>query len=186
MSELETLILSWALGTYLFTVVAEIAIEKLIPLVAKYKELKAYLDSTYSLRSKKLQMTDRHSTTLKSLSFPSSGFKQKLSTSRSENKLRVLPVEQSGLIEFKRGLGLTLKKIRRSRGLSQTALARRMGTNRFRISRLESGDTSVSIDLLIQALFAAGAKKSDIAKAMNLSTQKSRARPTLILKADQE
>lgn len=45
-----------------------------------------------------------------------------------------------------------IKQIRKSRGLTQTALANMMGSSQSRIAKLERADSSVSFDLMIRAL----------------------------------
>ena len=45
-------------------------------------------------------------------------------------------------------------------------LAKRLRSSQSRVAKMEASDPAVSIDLLIRALLAAGAKKKDIAKAI--------------------
>jgi transcriptional regulator with XRE-family HTH domain len=47
---------------------------------------------------------------------------------------------------------------------SQTELARRIGSSQSRIAKLEAAGSDVSLDLLFRALFATGAKMSDVGK----------------------
>lgn len=61
----------------------------------------------------------------------------------------------------------TLRRAARSRredaGLSQHALARRLGSTKTQVARMESGDPSGSIDLMVRALLATGATAADVA-----------------------
>ena len=59
-----------------------------------------------------------------------------------------------------------LRNWRKRRGLSQVELARRLKSSQSRIAKMEAGDTSVSVDLLVRALFAIGAKPKDLAKTI--------------------
>ena len=66
-------------------------------------------------------------------------------------------------IELKLTLGENLKKRRLKKKLTQIELARLLRSNQSRIAKMESGDPSVSIDLLIKSLLALGTTKQDIA-----------------------
>ena len=66
-------------------------------------------------------------------------------------------------IELKLTLGENLKKRRLKKKLTQIELAKLLRSNQSRIAKMESGDASVSIDLLIKSLLALGTTKQDIA-----------------------
>ena len=74
--------------------------------------------------------------------------------------------EEAAFVELKLTLSISLKKCRTNQGLSQTELAKRLRSSQSRVAKMEASDPAVSIDLLIRALLAAGAKKKDIAKAI--------------------
>ena len=69
--------------------------------------------------------------------------------------LRLTP-EESALIELQLKLADALKATRIKRKLSQAALAKKLGSSQSRIAKMETGDPSVSLDLLIRALLALG------------------------------
>ena len=75
-------------------------------------------------------------------------------------------------MEVKLALSASLKQCRMSNGLSQSDLAKRLRSSQSRIAKIEASDPTVSLDLLIKALLAAGAKKKDIAKAIAMSESK--------------
>ena len=77
-----------------------------------------------------------------------------------------LTPEESGLIEIKLRLSELVKKARTHRRLSQMALAERLGSSQSRVAKIESGDPSVSLDLLFRASFASGATRKDLARAI--------------------
>lgn len=77
-----------------------------------------------------------------------------------------LSPEESELIELKLALSRHLKKLRTNQHLSQEALAKRMSSSQSRVAKIESGDPSVSVDLLVRALVYTGATRQDIAKAI--------------------
>lgn len=49
-------------------------------------------------------------------------------------------------------------------GLTQTALAEGLGSSQSRVAKMEAGDRSVSIDLMMRTLLVLGASNADIAK----------------------
>jgi len=73
---------------------------------------------------------------------------------------------EAAFVELKLTLSNSLKQYRTNQGLSQTELAKRLRSSQSRVAKMEASDPAVSIDLLIRALLAAGAKKKDIAKAI--------------------
>jgi DNA-binding XRE family transcriptional regulator len=74
--------------------------------------------------------------------------------------------EESAYIELKLALSERLKVIREEQGLTQIELAELMSSSQSRVAKMEGGDPSVSMDLLVKALLALGATPKDIAKAM--------------------
>jgi ribosome-binding protein aMBF1 (putative translation factor) len=74
--------------------------------------------------------------------------------------------EESALIEIKLRLSDLVKKARTRRRLSQTALAARLGSSQSRVAKIEAGDPSVSLDLLVRASFASGATRKELARAI--------------------
>jgi len=74
--------------------------------------------------------------------------------------------EESALIEIKLRLSDLVKKARARRRLCQTELAERLGSSQSRVAKIEAGDPSVSLDLLVRASFASGATRKDLARAI--------------------
>lgn len=77
-----------------------------------------------------------------------------------------LSAAESTLVDMRIALGASLRERRTNASLTQAALARRIGSSQSRIAKMEAGDATVSIDLLIRALLALGATKSDVARAL--------------------
>lgn len=73
---------------------------------------------------------------------------------------------ETRLLRIRLGLVGAIRVARERSGLSQVELAERMGSSQSRVAKLESGDPSVSIDLMLRALIATGATDSDISKAL--------------------
>jgi len=70
-----------------------------------------------------------------------------------------LSPEEAAYIEIKLALSKNLQDYRKAKRLTQTEFAKRIKTSQSRVAKMESGDPSVSIDLLIRSLFALGASK---------------------------
>jgi ribosome-binding protein aMBF1 (putative translation factor) len=66
-------------------------------------------------------------------------------------------------IETKRALATYLREQRKKQHLSQTELATRLETSQSRVAKMESGDPTVSVDLLLQALYRIGTKRRQLA-----------------------
>jgi predicted transcriptional regulator len=73
---------------------------------------------------------------------------------------------ERALVELRLALSHSLRNWRKRRGLSQVELARRLKSSQSRVAKMEAGDTSVSVDLLVRSLFAIGAKPKDLAKTI--------------------
>ena len=68
-------------------------------------------------------------------------------------------------IEMKLALSRQLRLVRERRRLTQTKAAALLKTSQSRLARMEAGDPSVSLDLLVRGLFALGASSKDLLKA---------------------
>jgi len=77
-----------------------------------------------------------------------------------------LTTEESEYIELKLALSEALAKRRKSSKLTQVQLAKILKSSQSRVAKMEKGDPSVSLDLLVKSLLAMGAKKASIAKAI--------------------
>ncbi len=68
-------------------------------------------------------------------------------------------------IEMKLALSRLLRLVRERRRLTQTKAAALLKTSQSRLARMEAGDPSVSLDLLVRGLFVLGASPKDLLKA---------------------
>jgi hypothetical protein len=75
-----------------------------------------------------------------------------------------LSSEEAALVEMKLRLSQALRGRRLSLHSSQMAVAKRLGSSQSRVTKMEAGDRSVSIDLLMKALVTLGATPSDVGK----------------------
>ena len=69
-------------------------------------------------------------------------------------------------IETKLALSRRLRELRAKQDLTQTELAVALKTSQSRVAKMEKGDPTVSIDLLLQALFRLGATRRELARAI--------------------
>lgn len=77
--------------------------------------------------------------------------------------------EERRFVEMKLALALGLREYRERRGLTQTALARRLHSSQSRIAKMEAADRTVSLDLLVRALLALGATRQQVARLIRIS-----------------
>ena len=73
---------------------------------------------------------------------------------------------ESQYVEIKVALARLLRATRSRRRLTQLELAERIGSSQSRVAKLEAGDPTVSVDLLVRSLLAVGARPSELAKAV--------------------
>lgn len=84
----------------------------------------------------------------------------------SASEFLELSPEEAAFVELKLTLSSELRERRNEAGLSQVDLAQRLGSSQSRVAKMEASDPSVSVDLLIRALLAAGASRKEIAGAI--------------------
>ena len=70
---------------------------------------------------------------------------------------------EAALVELKLTLSRRLKERRARSRLSQGQLAKLLGSSQSRVAKMEAGDPSVSIDLLIRSLLAIGTTRKELA-----------------------
>ena len=71
------------------------------------------------------------------------------------------------LLDIKIALAKLLRSTRARRRLTQFELAQRIGSSQSRVAKLEAGDPTVSVDLLVRSVIAAGANPNEVAKAVS-------------------
>ena len=74
-----------------------------------------------------------------------------------------LSADEEAYIEIRLRLAEGLKRRRTRRGFTQLELAKAGRSSQSRIAKMEAGDPTVSIDLLVRTLLALGASERDIA-----------------------
>ena len=77
-----------------------------------------------------------------------------------------LSADESAYIEMKLALSDALKSQRLKDKMSQVELAKKVQSSQSRIAKMEAGDPSVSIDLLMKSLLAMGVSRTELAKTI--------------------
>ena len=77
-----------------------------------------------------------------------------------------LSKEEVALIDLKLSLADLLREERREQGLTQAALAKRIGSSQSRVAKLEAGEASVSLELMFRVAFSLGLSRASIGKAV--------------------
>lgn len=83
-----------------------------------------------------------------------------------------LTEEEVALIELRLDLARAVKAERIRRKITQEELGKRLGSSQSRVAKMEGGDPSVSIDLLIRALLRLGVNRRDLVRHLSVSTSK--------------
>ncbi len=72
--------------------------------------------------------------------------------------------EQEAYIELRLKLADGLKARRLEQGLTQIQLAKAVQSSQSRVAKMEAGDPTVSLDLLVRSLLALGTSDRELAK----------------------
>jgi len=80
-----------------------------------------------------------------------------------------LSAEETAYVELKLKFADGLRRRRRQRRLTQVELARKVKSSQSRVAKMEAGDPSVTLDLLIRSLLALGASNRELAQIITLS-----------------
>lgn len=71
--------------------------------------------------------------------------------------------EEAAYVELRLKLAEGLRARRSAKGLTQTELAKAVHSSQSRVAKMEAGDPTVSLDLLVKSLLALGASTRDLA-----------------------
>lgn len=75
-----------------------------------------------------------------------------------------LTPEEEAYIELRLKLADGLKVRRNARGVTQTQLAHVLRSSQSRVAKMEAGDPTVSLDLLVKSLLALGTSSRELAQ----------------------
>ena len=75
--------------------------------------------------------------------------------------------EEAAYVELRLRLADSLKDRRTRQNLTQAGLAKLIQSSQSRVAKMEGGDPTVSLDLLIRSLLALGASNRDLARTIS-------------------
>ncbi len=78
--------------------------------------------------------------------------------------------EEAAYVELRLRLAESLRERRRRRRLTQAQLARLLKSSQSRVAKMEAGDPSVSLDLLIRSLLALGTSNLELSRIISART----------------
>jgi DNA-binding XRE family transcriptional regulator len=78
-----------------------------------------------------------------------------------------LSTEEAAYVEMKIALSEKLKQRRQRKRMTQAELARLVHSSQSRVAKMEAGDPSVSIDLLVKSLLALGVSKKELGRSIS-------------------
>jgi DNA-binding XRE family transcriptional regulator len=77
-----------------------------------------------------------------------------------------LSESESEFVEIKLALARRLRELREKRNWTQGDLAKRVGSSQSRVAKMEAADSTVSVDLLVRSLLAAGANRREVGRVV--------------------
>lgn len=98
----------------------------------------------------------------------------------SSEDFLALSKEEAAFVEMKLALADSVRRRRQARKLTQTQLAKMVGSSQSRIAKMEVADPSVSIDLLMKTLLTMGASRTELARVISRRKSKARAAQLII------
>jgi ribosome-binding protein aMBF1 (putative translation factor) len=78
-----------------------------------------------------------------------------------------LSPEEEAYIEIKLRLAEGLRDQRLQRQMTQSDLARKLKSSQSRVAKMEAGESSVSLDLLVRSLLALGASSKNLVRLIS-------------------
>ena len=79
---------------------------------------------------------------------------------------------EAAVIELKLELAKALREQRARRKVTQAQAGRLLGSSQSRVAKMEAGDPSVSIDLLVRSLFKLGGSRQDLVRHLAPPTRR--------------
>jgi predicted XRE-type DNA-binding protein len=77
-----------------------------------------------------------------------------------------LTPEEAAFVEIKLALSDALRTLRQKANLSQAQVAKQLGSSQSRVAKMETGDPSVTLDLLVRSLLVLGATKKTVGRTI--------------------
>ncbi|HTX69605.1 MAG TPA: helix-turn-helix transcriptional regulator, partial [Thermoleophilia bacterium] len=77
-----------------------------------------------------------------------------------------MTADEAAFVELKLALAGHLRDVRVRNGWTQKQVADRLGSSQSRVAKMEAGDSSVSLDLLVRSLLALGASRDEVGRVI--------------------
>src|SRR3954468_8833285 len=77
-----------------------------------------------------------------------------------------LTPDEAEFVEIKLALARRLRALREQRHWTQAELAKHVGSSQSRVAKMKAADRTVSVDLLVRSLLAAGANRRDLGRVV--------------------
>lgn len=77
-----------------------------------------------------------------------------------------LTPDESAFVEIKLALARRVREVREEHNWTQAEFARRVGSSQSRVAKMEAADPTVSVDLLVRSLLAAGADRRELGRVV--------------------
>ena len=77
-----------------------------------------------------------------------------------------LSSSEAQFVEIKLALATRLRELREEHQWTQAELAKKVGSSQSRVAKMEAGDPTVSVDLLVKSLLAAGADRHELGRVV--------------------
>ena len=85
----------------------------------------------------------------------------------SAKELLKLTPDEAAYIEMRLALSQNFRALRTRKRMTQVQAAKVLGSSQSRVAKLEAGDPSVSLDLLVRSNLALGASNKDLARTLS-------------------
>lgn len=73
---------------------------------------------------------------------------------------------EAEFVEIKLALARRIRELREERNWTQAEFARHVGSSQSRVAKMEAADPTVSVDLLVRSLLAAGDDRRDVGRVV--------------------
>jgi DNA-binding XRE family transcriptional regulator len=77
-----------------------------------------------------------------------------------------LTAGEAEFVEIKLALARRLREFREEKQWTQAELAKHVGSSQSRVAKMEAADSTVSVDLLVRSLLAAGADRREVGRVV--------------------
>jgi predicted XRE-type DNA-binding protein len=85
---------------------------------------------------------------------------------RNVDEFLELTPEEATYVDLRLALSRHVREYRQAKGLTQMEMAKLLKSSQSRVAKIDTGDASVSLDLLIRSLIALGATRGELGRVI--------------------